>query len=75
MISDVPLSFEVMDINFGFIMYETTLSENQTCKMNLILNTIRDRAIVYLDQVIYTGDNFKTSVHKNVILDASRYHE
>lgn len=53
-ISVVPLSFEAMGINSGFIMYETTLLEkltNVSCKINLIINTIRDRAIVYLDQV------------------------
>jgi len=53
-ISDVPLSFEDMDINTGFVMYETTLTDEQknvTNPVNLTLNTVRDRAIIYLDQV------------------------
>jgi len=52
--NDVPLSFETMDINSGFVMYETILTDDQKSVMspvNLTISTIRDRAIVYLDQV------------------------
>lgn len=47
-----PLSFENMDINTGFVMYETMLTEIQkNVAMNLTLKTVRDRAIVYLNHV------------------------
>lgn len=54
MLSDVPLSFECMDINTGFVMYETILTDeqkNDTCPVNITVNTVRDRAIIYLDKV------------------------
>jgi len=52
--SDVPLTFENMGINSGFVMYETILTEDQknfTTPVDLIIRTIRDQAYVYLDQV------------------------
>lgn len=52
--SDVPLAFEDMDINTGFVMYETILKDNQKnfkTPVNLTISTVRDQAIVYLDQV------------------------
>lgn len=52
--SHVPLAFESMYINSGFVMYETILTDEQKSDMspmNLTISTIRDRAIVYLDQV------------------------
>jgi len=52
--SDVPLAFENMGVNSGFVMYETTLTDYQkdfTTPVNLTIRTIRDQAIVYLDQV------------------------
>lgn len=54
-ISDVPLPFDNLDINSGFVMYETTLTDDQKNvenPVNLTLNTVRDRAIIYLDQVV-----------------------
>lgn len=54
--SDVPLSFESMDINSGFVMYETILRDDQKSvgsPVNLTIRTIRDQATVYLDHVIY----------------------
>ncbi|KAE9533167.1 hypothetical protein AGLY_009595 [Aphis glycines] len=53
--SDVPLGFETMGINSGFVMYETILTNDQkevTTPVNLTISTIRDRATVFLDQVI-----------------------
>ncbi|XP_050429419.1 beta-galactosidase-like [Adelges cooleyi] len=53
-VSDVPLTFEDMDINTGFVMYETTLTEEQkniSRPAILSINSIRDRAIIYLDNV------------------------
>ncbi|XP_060865997.1 beta-galactosidase-like [Metopolophium dirhodum] len=53
-ISDVPLPFEDLDINTGFVMYETTLTDDQKNvenPVNLTVNTVRDRAIIYLDHV------------------------
>lgn len=48
----VPLSFEDMDINTGFVMYETVLTDIQkNVAMNLTLKTVRDRANVYLNHV------------------------
>lgn len=50
--SDNPLTFEVMDINTGFVMYETMLLNNNFQNpVNLTVNSVRDRAIIYLDQV------------------------
>lgn len=52
--NDVPLSFEAMDISTGFVMYETSLKNVQIDfkkPINLTVNALRDRAIVYLDQV------------------------
>jgi len=46
-----PLTFESMDINTGFVMYETILSNKFQNPVNLTVNCARDRAIVYLDQV------------------------
>lgn len=54
MLSDVPLTFEAMDINTGFVLYETTLKNdhnNLEKPVNLTVNSVRDRAIIYLDQV------------------------
>jgi beta-galactosidase len=53
-ISHRPLSFEDMDINTGFVLYETILTNEQknvTNPVNLTLTTVRDRAIIYLDMV------------------------
>lgn len=50
--NSVPLSFDDMDINTGFVMYETMLTDIQkNVAMNLTLKTVRDRAIVYLNHV------------------------
>lgn len=52
--SDVPLAFESMGINTGFVMYETILTDEQndiTTQVDLNISTIRDQAIVYLDKV------------------------
>ncbi|XP_025409472.1 beta-galactosidase-like [Sipha flava] len=52
--SDVPLAFENMDIDSGFVMYETILTNDQknvTTPVNLTISTVRDRAYVYLDKV------------------------
>lgn len=55
--SDVPLSFENLGINSGFVMYETILTDikenDDTDALNLTISTIRDQASVYLDQVRY----------------------
>jgi len=52
--SDVPLGFEIMGINSGFVMYETILTNDQkdvTTPVNLTISTIRDQATIFLDQV------------------------
>lgn len=52
--NDVPLAFETININSGFVMYETILTDDQnnvTTPVNLTIGTVRDRAIIYLDQV------------------------
>lgn len=53
--SRVPLSFEDIDINTGFVMYETILPEeygNNQVPVILTANIVRDRAIVYLNKVL-----------------------
>jgi len=61
-ISNVPLPFEDLDINTGFVMYETALTDDQKNvenPVNLTVNTVRDRAIIYLDQVkLHCSYNF-----------------
>jgi len=52
--SDVPLGFEIMGINSGFVMYETILTNDQkfvTVPINLTISKIRDQATIFLDQV------------------------
>lgn len=52
--SNVPLTFESMGINTGFVMYETILMDEQndtTTPVDLTISTIRDQAYVYLDKV------------------------
>ncbi|XP_015364754.1 PREDICTED: beta-galactosidase-like [Diuraphis noxia] len=52
--SDVPLGFEIMGINSGFVMYETILTDEQkyvTAPVNLTIRKVRDRATIFLDQV------------------------
>ncbi|XP_022180459.1 beta-galactosidase-like isoform X2 [Myzus persicae] len=46
-----PLTFEGMDINTGFVMYETILLNKFHNSVNLTVNSVRDRAIIYMDQV------------------------
>jgi len=50
--SVTPLTFEGMDVNTGFVMYETILINKMFQNpVNLTVDSVRDRAIVYLDQV------------------------
>lgn len=52
--SDVPLGFEIMGFKSGFVMYETTLTNDQkfvTAPVNLTISKIRDQATIFLDQV------------------------
>lgn len=52
--SDIPLGFEIMGINSGFVMYETILTNDQkevSSPVNLTISTIRDQATIFLDQV------------------------
>ncbi|XP_060881169.1 beta-galactosidase-like [Metopolophium dirhodum] len=52
--SDVPLGFEIMGLNSGFVMYETILTDDQkddTAPVNLTISTIRDQATIFLDQI------------------------
>uniref|UniRef100_A0A2S2P399 Beta-galactosidase n=1 Tax=Schizaphis graminum TaxID=13262 RepID=A0A2S2P399_SCHGA len=52
--NDVPLGFEAMGINTGFVMYETILTNEQkdvTVPVNLTISTVRDQATVFIDQV------------------------
>ncbi|XP_022174724.1 beta-galactosidase-like isoform X2 [Myzus persicae] len=55
--SDVPLGFEIMGFKSGFVMYETTLTNDQkfvTAPVNLTISKIRDQATIFLDQVQVT---------------------
>lgn len=47
-----PLTFEGMDINTGFVMYETILLNYKFQNpVNLTVTSVKDRAIIYLNQV------------------------
>lgn len=78
-ISDVPLPFEDLDINTGFVMYETTLTDDQKNvenPVNLTVKTVRDRAIIYLDQVkLYRSCNFENMSVQYFFLGTSGYYE
>ncbi|XP_025410669.1 beta-galactosidase-like [Sipha flava] len=51
-INEVPLSFEDMDINHGLVLYETNLPTiARPTKLPLIIEKLRDRAIIFLDCV------------------------
>jgi len=78
-ISDVPLPFEDLDINTGFVMYETTLTDDQKNvenPVNLTVNTVRDRAIIYLDQVeLHYSYSFRNMSVQIFFLGTSGYYE
>ncbi|KAK8803621.1 hypothetical protein WA158_001315 [Blastocystis sp. Blastoise] len=44
--SEEPLSFEIMDIDFGYVLYTTDISEEG----ELSIPVVHDRAYVYVDQ-------------------------
>ncbi|XP_050533362.1 beta-galactosidase-like [Daktulosphaira vitifoliae] len=71
--SDIPLGFEDLDVNTGFVLYETILTDEQKAlmspTMNLTLKTVRDRAIIYLDQEkvgIMSRFNGNTTMQLNI---------
>jgi len=52
--NDVPLSFEDLDLNHGLVLYETNLPKiSGSTKLPLVVNTLRDRAIVFLNYVCF----------------------
>uniref|UniRef100_A0A8D9BQE7 Beta-galactosidase n=1 Tax=Cacopsylla melanoneura TaxID=428564 RepID=A0A8D9BQE7_9HEMI len=64
-----PLTFEKLGQNYGFVLYETVITENQYCETcTLGVEQIRDRAQVFIDEEfvgsIYRADS--TSVDFNV---------
>lgn len=78
-VSDVPLPFEAMDINTGFVLYETELTDEQknvTNPVNLTLKSVRDRAIIYTDQVKLNHKSYSvvTFALKYVVSGASGNH-
>lgn len=51
-LNEIPLSFEDMDINQGLVLYETNLpTVVRPTKLPLIIETLRDRAIIFIDYV------------------------
>lgn len=51
-INDVPLSFEDMDINQGFVLYETNLPKIEgSTKLPLTIDILHDRATIFLNKV------------------------
>jgi len=75
-ISDVPLPFEDMDVNTGFVMYETTLTgeqRNVESPVNLSMDAVRDRAIIYLDQVRNNTVSLLPSPFRNASADAHAF--
>jgi len=51
-LNDVPLCFEDMDINHGLVLYETNLPPiGGLTKLPLIIKSLNDRAIVFLNNV------------------------
>jgi len=79
-ISNVPIPFEDLDINTGFVMYETTLTDDQKNvenPVNLTVRTVRDRAIIYLDRVeLHFSYNFRNTNFKYIFfLGTSGYYE
>lgn len=83
--NNVPLTFEAMDINTGFVLYEATLANIQLnltlpC-VNLTVNAVKDRAIIYLDQVCEIMHNRQTFEIREfygviaLIIGTSMHHE
>ena len=51
------LTFEALNQNSGFVLYETTLPKLTRDPNMLTINGLHDRAQVYLDQVAYRYDS------------------
>jgi beta-galactosidase len=44
-------TFEELDQNSGFVLYETTLPKFTRDPSELVINDLRDRAYIYVDEV------------------------
>ncbi|CAI6367734.1 unnamed protein product [Macrosiphum euphorbiae] len=71
-LSAKPLTFESMDINTGFVMYETILLNKFENPVNLTVNSLRDRAIIYLDQV-QVGTMNRLKGNTTIFLDIEKH--
>lgn len=49
--SRAPLSFEELDQNSGFVLYETVIPKVKRDPCLLIINKLSDRAIILVDRV------------------------
>lgn len=49
--SEKPLTFEQMEVYYGYILYETKLPEELGDPTLLYIYDLRDRAIVFIDEV------------------------
>jgi len=58
-VNDVPLCFEDMDLNHGLALYETDLPPTgKSVELPLVVGSLRDRAIVFLNHVRISADGF-----------------
>ncbi|XP_050426969.1 beta-galactosidase-like [Adelges cooleyi] len=72
--NDVPLAFEDLGVNTGFVMYETNLTDIQKSFIGVVklnIKTVRDRAIVYLDQK-QQGTMYRAMGNYTMALNISR---
>lgn len=61
-----PLSFEALDQNAGFVLYETTLPRLTMDPGLLVVEKLRDRALIYVDRVRSSYQFVSVSfIHKN----------
>lgn len=67
-----PLTFEGMDINTGFVMYETILLNKFHNSVNLTVSSVRDRAIIYLDQV-QVGTMNRSKGNTTILLNLKKH--
>lgn len=49
--SDEPKTFEQLNIAYGYVLYETVFPSNVPDPALLYVNDLRDRAVVYVDEV------------------------
>ena len=61
-----PLSFEEMDVAYGYVLYRTILSASQFAANSLMLTKFHDRATVLVDLVSLNDTRLVFRDHKDI---------